>query len=112
MHYKKKNCAIITAVILISNTYSQYKDIPTEVKTPIKILGIEDDEVVFYRQNSVVYSSRNSHVYVADTWNNRVVVLDPELNFIKTIGRKGQGPGEFKFPLFVTVDKIGNLVVS
>ena len=111
MHYKKTFCAIITAVILISNTYSQYKDIPTEIRKPVKILGLDEDEVIFYRPNDIKFNRLDNNIYVADTYNDRIVVLNPDLNFKKEFGNLGQGPGEFNKPYSIEFDNEGNNIV-
>lgn len=35
-------------------------------------------------------------VFIADIKNNRIVVLDTQFSFIRAIGNKGSGPGEFE----------------
>ncbi|MFQ3576996.1 MAG: 6-bladed beta-propeller [Cytophagales bacterium] len=40
-------------------------------------------------------------VYIADINNNRIVVVDTQFSLIRTIGSKGDGPGEFKHPVHV-----------
>jgi hypothetical protein len=35
-------------------------------------------------------------IYVADTGNHRIQVFDEAANFLRTLGRQGQGPGEFQ----------------
>ena len=48
---------------------------------------------------------QEGNLYVADTNNHRVQVLSSEGTFIKHIGSKGTGPGEFKYPIGITIDQ-------
>ena len=44
-------------------------------------------------------------LYVADTWNNRVVRLrTSDLSFVAAVGSRGSGPNEFRGPTAVASD--------
>ena len=45
--------------------------------------------------------------YVSDAGNHRVSVFTSEGQFVTSFGRKGVGPGEFKFPRGLAVDNNG-----
>lgn len=47
-----------------------------------------------------------------DLKGSQVVLFGQEGNFLKRIGRKGQGPGEFILPISLEVDKNGNIFIS
>lgn len=51
------------------------------------------------------------NVYVADTLNARISVFDPEGNFVKTIGERGNRFGQFERPKGLALDTFGNLYV-
>jgi DNA-binding beta-propeller fold protein YncE len=51
-------------------------------------------------------------VYVADTLNDRVVVLLYGAQELTSFGRTGTGPGEFNHPLDVAVDDEGHIYVA
>jgi tripartite motif-containing protein 71 len=53
-----------------------------------------------------------AHVYVADPGNFRVQEFDADGRFIRAIGSKGQGPGQFSRPIAVAVDSAGYLYVT
>lgn len=55
---------------------------------------------------------RNGLIYVADTLNYRVQVLDPEGKFIRTFGIQGDRPGEFIRPKGIAVDSEGHVYVA
>ena len=55
------------------------------------------------------------YVYVIDTSNNRVELLNPSLRSVGTWGRRGEGNGEFSFPVGavgIAVDASGRVYVA
>ncbi|MFK7695063.1 YIP1 family protein [Paenibacillus sp. HJGM_3] len=60
---------------------------------------------------SDLFIADNDHVYVADTGNNRVVELDPEGRYIRSIGEE-EGPGKLNRPEGVFVAKDGTIYVA
>ena len=51
-------------------------------------------------------------VYVSDSNNHRIQVLDTDLNYVKCFGSRGSGSGQFNHPYDITQDKAGNLYVT
>jgi DNA-binding beta-propeller fold protein YncE len=51
-------------------------------------------------------------LYVVDTFLNRVVVFDPDGEFVRRIGDIGQGPGRFMRPRGVAIDRDGHVYVT
>lgn len=51
------------------------------------------------------------NIFVSDFGNTRVQMYDRTGKFIRTFGRKGQGPGEFQSPGKLLLDPSGNLYV-
>lgn len=60
--------------------------------------------------NSVDVDS-SGNIYVADAAANRIVVIDPGGALIRTLGREGQGPGDFQAPSALRVLADGRLAV-
>ncbi|MDE2795314.1 MAG: 6-bladed beta-propeller [Gemmatimonadota bacterium] len=54
----------------------------------------------------------SGNLYILDSGNYRVVVIDPQGRFVKTIGRAGEGPGEFGFTFRLVVWRDGRLAVN
>ncbi len=54
----------------------------------------------------------NERIYLTDTNNKRVQVLDREGNGLKTFGAWGNKPGEFQFPYGIAADSKGRIFVS
>ena len=57
----------------------------------------EDDEVniILFRPRSFVVGP-NENIYITDIQDNAIKVFDPNGKYKLTIGRRGQGPGEFQ----------------
>ncbi|HEV3052329.1 MAG TPA: 6-bladed beta-propeller [Longimicrobium sp.] len=52
------------------------------------------------------------NLYVLDRLNARVAVFDSAGRFVRTLGRRGGGPGEFSAPQQMAVTRAGEVVVS
>lgn len=57
---------------------------------------------VFYQISGVV-PDPSGNIYVLERGNNRVQVFDPEGTYLLTIGRQGEGPGEFNRPFYLAL---------
>jgi DNA-binding beta-propeller fold protein YncE len=70
--------------------------------------------------NDVVTDPENGDVYVAESHTNvedpkligRISVFDKNGKFLRTIGKTGTGPGEFRTPHSVKFDSQGRLIVA
>jgi hypothetical protein len=60
---------------------------------------------------SQIASDEDDNVYLLDAQLNEVMIFSPDGEFIRSIGREGEGPGEFRraSDMFLTVD--GNVAV-
>lgn len=69
-----------------------------------------EDWEVFGRIAKVSFdASGNLHIF--DTGAKRIVVLDRDGNLLHTIGREGEGPGEFSYPNAFGIMPDGRIVV-
>lgn len=68
-------------------------------------------EYMFSQIRSVAVDDEE-RIYVLDEKEAHVKVFDLNGKYIRTIGRKGQGPGELQLPLFVYVTGQNELVVE
>ena len=55
---------------------------------------------------------QRGYVYVCDWFNNRIQVLDTDLNFIQTIGSHGSGRGQFDEPHDLDFDSEDKVYIS
>ena len=76
------------------------------------IMGNEVDELFMFFKWISIDVDRNGNIYVLDRGNYRIQKFNKNGGFIQTIGREGQGPGEFSKPTFITLDEKGNIYVK
>jgi len=74
-------------------------------------IDTEDENLAFNYPADVTVDG-DGNIYILDAANARIQKFGPDGKFVATIGRKGQGPGEFIFPDAISFDKDGNLVVA
>jgi len=85
--------------------------IQLELVRTIGELEAENENVAFYMPNDVAVD-KAGNVYVLDSGNHRIQKFGPDGQFLATIGRKGQGPGELYFPQSIDIDEAGNIYLS
>ncbi len=68
------------------------------------------DEHVFSRIAGLDVDD-NGNIYAIDSSSAHIRVFDSNGEYLRTIGRKGQGPGEFQMPIFVQATSQGELAV-
>ena len=71
-----------------------------------------EDEPLAFNYPSDVAVDKDGNIYILDSANTRIQKFGPDGKYLATIGRKGQGPGEFIFPDALSLDRDGNLVVA
>ena len=54
----------------------------------------------------------NGHIYVLDSRAAQVKVFSPDGEYLRSIGGRGQGPGEMQMPLFLQITADNELVVQ
>jgi sugar lactone lactonase YvrE len=80
----------------------------------VRTLGDVDtlDENLAFYMPSVIVPDKSGNLYVVDTGNHRIQKFGPDGEYLATIGRQGQGPGEFYYPAWLDLDEEGNLYVT
>jgi hypothetical protein len=74
-------------------------------------IGNENDENYYFPSGASIVVDQEGNLYVRDVGNIRIQKYDKAGKYVQTIGRKGQGPGEFQFPGMVHVDEKRNVWV-
>jgi hypothetical protein len=86
-------------------------DLKVRLELVRTIGGLDAEEnLSFYNPSDIVRDSLGN-IYILDSGNNRVQKLNPEGKYLKTIGRKGQGPGEFQEAYSMDIDEKDDLFV-
>ena len=60
----------------------------------------------------IAFNASSNKVYVADSGNHRVHVLNSDLTLSSTFGEKGSGEGQFSFPCGIACDNTGKVYVA
>jgi DNA-binding beta-propeller fold protein YncE len=84
---------------------------PRKYLYPYKVIGSEGDEHSQFRHPlGVAVSPIDGSMYVCDSWNNRLLVLDEQGSFLKCIDRVGEIV--FHYPYSIHADRKGRIYVS
>ncbi len=97
---------ILLLLVLASTALPQA---PAKVLWSVTSFGADD---FFQEPSDIEVDEARSLIYVVDAGSARVLVFDFEGRFLKAIGRKGQGPGEFVRPTGACLVKGGGLAVA
>lgn len=57
-------------------------------------------------------TGKNGELFIADVYQHRIIILDSQWRYIRSIGHNGTEPGAFAYPNGLAVDKAGNLYVA
>jgi hypothetical protein len=88
-----------------------YGTLAFELQEDLKIGGDPNDAPSYFPKGGVLSVDGKGNLFFADRGNERVQMYDQFGKFIRTIGRKGQGPGEYIFSGQVFFDVDGNTCV-
>jgi len=90
-----------------------YKTPVLELKEDLSIGGPDAQGEYAIGQIMDVVVDEVGAVYVLDYKNSHIKVFDQAGEFVRTIGRKGQGPGEFEIPVMMSLVRThGELAVQ
>jgi len=88
-----------------------YGEIKYELEEDLQIGKEEDDQYIFMRINDVK-ADDDGNIYVLDGKASRIQKYDKSGKYLLTVGRSGQGPGEFEMPFDMFIQsKTGSLYV-
>jgi len=74
--------------------------------------GSDDGPESFYRLSAgLIGADRRGNLFVLDPPNARIVVFDPDGQFVRSMGGSGGGPGEFRAPGSISVAGDGSVAV-
>lgn len=68
-------------------------------------------EIDFNRPTGIAYSIETDEVWVVETAEHRINVLDSGGRHLRYLGRRGSGRSEFNFPSHIWIDKNGKVYI-
>jgi hypothetical protein len=90
-------------VILLSCGQEPRSEEPFNLELPQPEVLVSTESELIGRPSDIALDSEG-HIWVADLLNKRVVLLGRDGRLIRTIGREGDGPGEFRWPMTVVAN--------
>ncbi len=66
----------------------------------------------FLNPYGIAFNASNGKMYVTDSGNCRVQILNSDLSHCGTFGKRGSGKGQFAYPQHIACDNLGNVYVA
>lgn len=85
-----------------------YGEFAFVLQEELTIGGDPKNEAYYFPKGASLSVDDGLNIYVTDVGNKRVQMYDKSGRYVRTIGRQGQGPGEYIFPGQVYLDPEGN----
>ncbi len=110
---QKSNASVevIDGVEFIHNTETpMYPDKTVSFVEDLSINGEDKDGNILFFRPRLAFVDDNENIYIIETQDQVIKIFGPAGKYIKTIGAKGNGPGEFQMLSNLAVTKDGTLV--
>ena len=91
---------------------AQDRPLAAEFPEVYRVGGLNAPEWAFFKGAEPTGFDAAGNLYVLDTQAYQVVVIDPEGRLVRTVGRRGEGPGEFNMIGRLWVWRDGRFVVA
>lgn len=88
-----------------------YGEFAFDLQEDLAIGGDPENEAYYFPKGGSLSVDEEGNLFVTDIGNKRVQMYDKSGQYVRTIGRQGQGPGEYIFPGWVYFDPEGNTCV-
>jgi hypothetical protein len=98
-------------VVHVVNPSAPLDGATTITPTELWRAGGDDDEDVLFGVITDVEIDAKGNVYALDTQLSQINVFSPDGGFLRTIGREGEGPGEFRRAMQMFLTPEGNVAV-
>lgn len=99
-------------VVVVSNPKTPAHQMRIVFKEELTIGEVEGDENYMFGSGISFNTDDEGNFYVTDSDNHRIQKYDPEGKYLLTIGREGQGPGEFRGLSLPRFDKDNHLYIT
>lgn len=100
---------------IVTNTLDEINAAEGKIKlTPVRVWGEDDTEDInkVFRFPAYVKIDSKDHIYIVDSANNRIQMFDPSGKYIRTIGRRGEGPSDTLMPGKMAFTKNNDIVFA
>ncbi len=98
-------------VIVVSNPKTPAYQMRIVFKEELTIGEVEGDENYMFGSGISFNTDDEGNFYVTDSYNHRIQKYNPEGKYLLTIGREGQGPGEFQSLSIPRFNKDNNIYI-
>lgn len=99
-------------VVVISNPKTPEQKMRIVFNEELSIGEVEGDENYMFGENIFFNTDKDGNFYVSDVDAHRIQKYDPDGKYLLTIGREGQGPGEFGSLSLIRFDKDSNIYID
>ena len=89
-----------------------YGEFVFDLKEELRLGGDPEKEASYFPKGAMLSVDAAGNLYVTDWGNRRVQMFDKGGAFVRTIGRQGQGPGEYMSAGYVHIEADGNIWVE
>lgn len=101
-------CEFTDGKYLVTDSYLNHVFLIDPANKKISVLN---DSLKLTKPTGVAYNRLTRQIWVLETGEHRIDVLDENGNLLKQIGSRGKEKGEFNFPTHICIDKDGNAYV-
>ncbi|HKJ00816.1 MAG TPA: 6-bladed beta-propeller [Longimicrobiales bacterium] len=91
---------------------AQDKNLPVAFDDVFRVGSMDGADWETFGEIGGVAFDRQGRLYVFDRQSSRVVVTDASGNFVREVGKAGEGPGELRQPMGFAVLRDGSIVIS
>lgn len=88
-----------------------YGEFILELQEDLRLGGNPNDQNYYFPKGAWLNVDDEGNIFVLDYGNRRVQKYDKSGKYVQTIGRQGQGPGEYQFPSRLQFDAEGNPII-
>jgi len=99
-------------VVIITNPKTPALNLRIVFTEELSIGEVEGDENYMFGQNIFFNTDEDGNFYVSDLATHRILKYNANGKYLLTIGREGQGPGEFGSFSFIGFDKDNNIYIN
>lgn len=95
--------------VVVQSNQPTFGKIILKIKEDLRIGNDTSKNVMFYRIRDIG-TDKEENIYIVDSGNYRIQKYDRNGKYLLTIGRQGQGPGEFERPTRIRIDDRAGLL--